>query len=179
MMVKTSTHTPTHTRGSSCDARWCANDLALGWRNRKSGCVRRLLRWIDSSSCKKKTHKKIKTCPFRYDSYLPPPSSDPDENTFRRRSRPAIPETFSSEPRGRVLSGEFYHPLCAELFFLFNKWIKVFHSTAKYTPFEEMRPALTKWFLAWERKKHIIASQLKLQDHSHLWTALRSSSHLF
>ena len=98
MMVKTSTHTPTHTRGSSCDARWCANDLALGWRNRKSGCVRRLLRWIDSSSCKKKTHKKIKTCPFRYDSYLPPPSSDPDENTFRRRSRPAIPETFSSEP---------------------------------------------------------------------------------
>lgn len=73
----------------------------------------------------------------------------PDENTFPRRSRPAASSLAES-----------FITLSALNSFLFNKWIKVFHSTARYTPFEEMRPALTKWFLAQERKKksHIIAS---------------------
>lgn len=94
----------------------------------------------------------------------------PDENTFPRRSRPAASSLAES-----------FITLSALNSFLFNKWIKVFHSTARYTPFEEMRPALTKWFLAQERKKKKphYCLQLKLRDHSHLWNALRSSSHLF
>lgn len=157
------THTHTH---SGCDARWCANDLALGWRNRKSGCVRRLLRWIDSAArrrCIKRLNPVFSGMIVIY--------RHPDENTFLRRSRPAASSLAES-----------FITLSALNSFLFNKWIKVFHSTARYTSFEEMRPATDKMISGTreeKKKKPHYFLQLKLRDHSHLWNALRSSSHLF
>lgn len=63
---------------------------------------------------------------------------------------------------------------------LFNKRTEVFHSTARYTPFEEMRPALTKWFLAWEEKKNIIAfSRSRLKTTSHSWNVFWNGSNIY